>query len=161
MKQINTDPRDKNVSGKTNNIGISIISQISLARNITVSQVVHDAIISYGETQPEIPETLRREIFIIKNGSELALLSGLASKTDDFASIRVNFIAFCTNFSTKISGSEQKTKMVEDIKHVLGSIEIQYPVEFDKLSKVARKMLKKADYKLIFVIEDDYGGIRK
>ena len=147
------DARDKTVTGKTNNIGLALLQQLCNTRMETKSAILHHALLAYGESQDDVPETLKRAIFIDRKASEIGLLGTLASKNDDFANIKSKFIDFCVEFGEKKSSFERKEKMNKDIRATLTEIELNYPDEFLKLERIGKKNLNKSDFELVFTKE--------
>lgn len=148
-------PRDKKVQGYTTSQILHAMNEIERAEGKKMSAVVHDALTAYTSNHPDVQLSVKRDIKINEFSTEMAKLSEIASKANEYDEFEANFIHFCTNLNRIESNSPQELSLIGDVILLLTKIKAHHNKEYDRCIKIARKMVTKRVFNQLSPDESD------
>lgn len=145
--------RDKKIQGFTTSDAVHGLNQIEIAEKKKQSEVLHDAVISYIRSHPSVQISVKRQINIQILSEKMHVLRGISSNLNEFSTFESNFVAFCVDLSQLKHVDNKKLPLIEDMKELLIGVKDHHEPEYQKYMKVARKLLNKQTFILVFPVE--------
>lgn len=145
--------RDRKIQGFTTSDAVHGLNQIEIAEKKKQSEVLHDAVISYIRSHPSVQISVKRQINIQILSEKMHVLREISSNLNEFSAFESNFVAFCVDLCQLKHVDNKKLPLIVDMKELLIGVKDHHEPEYHKYMKVARKLLNKQTFALVFPIE--------
>lgn len=142
--------RIHHVQANTSDVGLAILSSIEIHDKIPKSLIIHNALLAYGQTHEGVQETVKRQIFLQETSQKLDNILQYTSKTSDFSENQAKIMELCLYLNENKHDSDTKERIFKDMNRVIYEIMAQYPQEYNKIVRICKKFMKRADFKRFF-----------